>query len=225
MFLISFKSVGTIWEKGLLYFLRKNAGCKQRFSILIIVCAMALPLALGVASAQTATEDLYATSSYVIPSAPSFEWAAQNRFIEIFGGQHEQNYLETDTLGLTPNGVLDTETGQQNHVGISLRWQTDNHLLVHLQAQRQSGVTDYNGYLQASNGTLSPYRAGSGNTASQISLAMGYALNASNWPVLSPRWQIIPLLQISQHQWDRNLVQYSETYTHSNYATGALLQG
>jgi hypothetical protein len=144
--------------------------------------------------------------------------------LRFFAGQRQQDYLEADTLGVTPNGVLDTETGSQSHIGIALRWQTTNHWMVHLQAQRQSGVTDYNGYLQAGNGTLTAYRARTGNTASQLSLALGYALNASNWPSLSSDWQVTPLLHISQHQWSRNLVQYSETYTHGNYAAGALLQ-
>ncbi len=33
-----------------------------------------------------------------------------------------------------------------------------------------------------------------------------------------------PFLQISQHKWSRSLVQYRETYSHSNYAASALLQ-
>ena len=75
----------------------------------------------------------------------------------------------------------------------TLRWQTASHWLVHLQAQRQSGITDYNGYLQTGNGSLVPYRASTGNTAHQISLAAGYAVNASNWPALPGRVQITPI--------------------------------
>jgi hypothetical protein len=182
---------------------------------------MAALLACGLATAQQ-PDTLRAASSQVF--APSSEWVAQNRFVELFVGQRHQDYLESDHQGLTPNGVLDTETGNLEHLGLALRWQGATDWLLHLQAQRQSGVTDYNGYMQVGNGTLSPYHARSGNTSSQVSLSLGYAFNAHRWSVLSPHWQITPLLQLSQYQWDRNLVQYSETYTHSNHAAGALIQ-
>lgn len=183
-------------------------------------CALSVMLVCQMAAAQSASP----ASDEPFQLVADASWANQNRFAEISVGQRQQNYLETDTQALTPNGVLDTETGNQSHIGIALRWQTVNHWLVHLQAQRQSGVTDYNGYLQAGNGTLTPYSARTGNTASQTSLAVGYAINANNWPKLSPAWQITPLLQISQHQWQRNLVQYSESYDYTTQAIGALLQ-
>jgi len=193
-------------------------------------CVLATLLTCGVAAAQSQSDpDLCVKSSQVKSSQvncsdQTSDWVAHNRFVEVFGGQRQQDYQEADTQGLTPNGVLDTETGNQNHIGIALRWQTANHWLVHLQAQQQSGVTQYNGYLQAGNGVLTPYSARTGNTASQTSLAVGYALNAGNWPALSPAWQITPLLQWSQFDWQRNLVQYRETYTHSTIAAGVLLQ-
>lgn len=188
------------------------------------ICVVILPLAFNEVSAQTAIGDLSATSSPGQFSSQVFDWAAHNRFVEVFGGQRQQDYFEADTQGLTSNGVLDVEIGRQSNVGVALRWQTDNYWLVHLQVERQSGMTDYNGYLQAGNGSLTPYRARSGNTARQAGLTVGYALNASNWPAISPEWQVTPLLHISQHRWNRNLVQYSETYAHSNYAAGVLLQ-
>lgn len=159
-----------------------------------------------------------------IQSGALTNWAVQNRFIEVFAGLHQQDYREADTQKLTADGVLDSETGNQDHIGLALRWQTASNWLVQIELARQSGVTNYSGYLQAGNGALTAYRAMTGNTASQISLTVGYALNTGNWPVLSPDWQITPLLQISEFEWQRNLVQYSETYTHGNYAAGALLQ-
>lgn len=78
--------------------------------------------------------------------------------------------------------------------------------------------------MQAGNGSLTPYRARTGNTATQSSVNFGYALNSITWPLLPEHWQITPLLQISQQRWVRNLVQYRETYAYNTHAIGALLQ-
>lgn len=95
---------------------------------------------------------------------------------------------------------------------------------MQLQFQRQSGTTDYSGHLQSGSKALTPYRARTNNTASQLGLAAGYALNAGNWPVLPAAWQVVPLFQVSQFDWQRNLAQYSESYRHGSVAAGALLQ-
>lgn len=153
-----------------------------------------------------------------------YSWAQHNRYAELNTGTYQQNYREQDTQGLTVDGTLDTETGNQNNIGLALRWQTTGGWLLHLQAQRQSGVTDYKGYLQAGNGSLTPYRARTGNTATQFSVNVGYALNASIWPAMPASWQITPLVQIGQHHWERNLVQYGETYDYTTHAMGALVQ-
>lgn len=163
-----------------------------------------------------------AASQPIEQTAPSF-WVQHNRYAELSGGDYQQDYREQDTQGLTPDGTLDTETGKQSSIGIALRWQTANHWLVHLQAQRQSGVTNYQGYLQAGT-TLTPYLAHTGNVAVQYSINLGYALNATNWSALPASWQITPLLQLGKHQWQRNLVQYSETYDYTTQAIGALVQ-
>lgn len=154
----------------------------------------------------------------------SLRWAEYNRFVEFSAGKHQQNYREQDLSGQTVDGILNSETGSQSAVSAIVRWQTENHWQVHLQANRQSGVTRYNGYLQSSSGSLTPYRARSGNTATQLSATVGYALNASNWAVMPTDWQLTPLLQYGHHHWQRNLVQYGETYKHPRYALGALLQ-
>jgi len=110
----------------------------------------------------------------------SFSWAKHNRYIEAYAGSHNQDYQEQDTQGLTTNGVLDTETGNQDHIGLALRWQTSGGWLMQLQAQRQSGTTNYNGYLQSGGGSLTPYRATTGNVATQLAVQVGYALNSDN---------------------------------------------
>lgn len=162
---------------------------------------------MGIAVAQTATP-----------------WHLHNRYIELSAGQHQQNYREQDTGGLTADGTLDTETGHQDHIGAALRWQTENGWIAQLEVQRQSGATSYNGYKQASNGQLTPYRARSGNTATQQSVQIGYALNSSTWQAMPASWQVTPLLQLSSNRWQRNLVQYSEIYRHTTYAGGARVQ-
>jgi hypothetical protein len=154
----------------------------------------------------------------------AMSWTDHNRFLEIFSGQHQQNYREIDTYGLTGNSTLDSESGDQRHAGLALRWQTTGGWLLHLQAQRQNGATDYDGYLQAGNGSLAPYRARTGNTASQISINLGYALNTNTWSVLPETWQVTSLVHFGRHRWTRNLVQYSETYDYTTHAIGAMLQ-
>jgi len=181
------------------------------------VCLAVLTSASSLALAQQAT------NQPIEQTAPTF-WTQHNRYAELNTGTYQQNYREQDTQGLTADGSLDTETGDQNSIGLALRWQTTGGWLLHLQAQRQSGVTDYRGYLQAGNGSLTPYRARTGNTASQISVNVGYALNTRNWSAMPANWQITPLVQIGQHHWERNLVQYGETYDYTTQAMGALVQ-
>lgn len=78
----------------------------------------------------------------------SLRWAENNRFAAFAAGQHQQNYREQDLGGQTVDGILNIETGSQSAINATVRWQTNNHWLVQLQANRQSGVTRYNGYLQ-----------------------------------------------------------------------------
>lgn len=106
-------------------------------------------------------------------------WPAHNRYVALTLGQQQQQYRELDTQGLTANGTLNTETGRQQHLGAALSWQTDNGWLLGLDAQRQTGATAYNGYLQADNGSLSPYAARTGNVATRYSAHVGCGLSAN----------------------------------------------
>jgi hypothetical protein len=151
-------------------------------------------------------------------------WMAKNRYTGTRLGYQQQNYREQDTSGITNDGILDAESGRQNHMAIALSWQTNNAWLMHFQAQRQSGATEYSGYLQSGNGSLTPYSARTGNIASQISAQFGYAVNTSIWGALPYSLQITPLINLSQYRWQRNLVQYSESYRFSSIAVGTLIQ-
>lgn len=85
---------------------------------------------MGIAAAQTATP-----------------W--HRHYIELGRGQHQQNYREQDAGGRTADGILDTETGHRDHISAALRWQTENSCSLNLQAQRETGPTDYNCHLQS----------------------------------------------------------------------------
>jgi len=155
------------------------------------------------------------------------DWATHNRYLEIGAGVRQQNYRELESFSvtpLTPDGILDKETGTQDAISAALRWQSHGGFFVDLTVDQQSGATDYRGYLQHSDGTLSPYLARSGNLSRQASLQFGYAFNAGNGQAMPDNWQLIPVVQISQSDWQRNLVQYSETYSHTTYAVGAIAQ-
>ena len=105
-------------------------------------------------------------------------WPAHNRYVALNLGQQQQQYRELDTQGLTTNGTLNAETGRQQHLDAAISYQTTSGWLLGLDAQRQTGATAYNGYLQAGNGSLSPYAARTGNVATQYSVHIGYGLNA-----------------------------------------------
>ena len=183
-------------------------------------CALALLLVSCFAVAQQTRRPMDAP----LQLAMTTSWASHNKYVEVFAGQRHQDYREFDTQGITADGILDTETGDQAHIGIALRWQSAEGWLWHFQAQRQSGTTDYNGYLQNGNGTLSTLLARTGNVQAQASVSVGYALNTANWHVMPENWQLTPLLQLGRYQWQRNLVQYSESYGFNTAAVGALLQ-
>lgn len=178
----------------------------------------------GPLSVSLAALCLCVTAAHADSAQGDSHWPAHNRYVAIYLGQKQQNYRELDTQGLTSNGILNTETGSQQHLGADISYQTTKGWLFGLDAQRQTGATTYSGYLQAGNGSLSPYAASTGNVSTQYSVHIGYALNADTWRAMPNTWQVTPLLQLAQHQWQRNLVQYSETYSFSSHAWGALVQ-
>ena len=151
------------------------------------------------------------------------DWAAHNRYLEIGAGLRQQAYREIDRNGLTSDGTLDAESGTQNAISAAMRWQVTGGWFAELAAQRYSGTTAYQGYLQ-SGSSLTPYSATTGNVATHYSAQLGYAINANNWAAMPAQWQVIPVAHFSQHNWQRNLVQYSETYAHAAQALGAIAQ-
>ncbi len=157
-------------------------------------------------------------------SSTTAEWSRRNQFAEVNLGSYLQNYREHDLSGRTAGGILDSESGRQSHLAARLRWQFDSGWLIQLQADRQSGPTNYDGHLQSSGGALTPYRARSGNAAWQTSAGLGYAINRNKWATMPEALQITPLLQLGKHQWHRHLVQYSETYDYVSVVAGALVQ-
>lgn len=173
---------------------------------------------------MTACFAVLASVSGLALAQQSAAWAVHNRYAELSSGLHQQNYREQDTGGLTTDGTLDTETGHQHQISAALRWQTENGWLLHLQAQRETGATDYNGYLQSGSGSLTPFRTTTGNVASSYAAQLGYALNSATWAAMPADWQLVPMMQVSRHHWQRNLAQYSESYRFNTYAVGAMLQ-
>lgn len=203
----------------------------QIYSKILLLIGFSHPVILGKSCRSSriaaATITLLLTPTLAFAKDPEFtqpiSWRAHNRYLEVATGSHRQNYREQDLSGLTADGVLDTEIGNQNVMSIALRWQFERGWLLHLNAQHKSGTTHYTGYLQAGN-TFTPYSAFSGNRITQYGIDIGYAMNSSTWNFLPERWQIAPLLHYHQHHWQRNLEQYGETYDHRTSAIGALLQ-
>lgn len=84
------------------------------------------------------------------------------------------------TIGRSSKGALNVGV---RHLGAAVSYQAESGWLLGFDAQRQTGATAYNGYLQAGNGSLSPYVARTGNVATQYSVHIGYGLNADTWRV------------------------------------------
>lgn len=152
------------------------------------------------------------------------DWHVRNQFLQVNSGKYTQEYIEADTQNVTSNGVLDSEVGVIQQVGIGLRWQTHTGVFTQLEASRQTGDTRYDGYLQLSNGALQPYRAITGNVQEQISAQIGYAFNGDEWPGIPARLQIVPLVYFGKTNWHRKLAQYTESYRFGATAIGALAQ-
>ena len=160
-------------------------------------------------------------------NTPAFNWQKHNRFIGIEAVNIAQNYREQDTQGLTPDGVLNSETGTWRGTALQARWQGQLGavpLWLQAQAVQASGQTAYNGYLQSGN-TLTPYRALTGNTLQQTSVRVGLPIAVPvTIPADEPALQLVPYVEWANRVWQRNLVQYSETYTHTTHSLGLLAQ-
>lgn len=155
-------------------------------------------------------------------TAQAMDWAAHNRSLSLHATATRQDYREVDTQGLTANGTLNTERGTVGGWGLQARWQGRMGglpLWAQADAQWAQGQTDYDGYLQ-SGSTLSPFKAKTGNTWRSQSLALGVPLALG----AGERFQFIPHLQWASQHWQRNLVQYGETYRHRSAGLGLVLQ-
>lgn len=154
--------------------------------------------------------------------ASAADWAAHNRNIALSATATQQNYRELDTQGLTADGTLNTERGTVGGWALQGRWQGNlGPVPLWLQAGTQwaQGQTQYDGYLQ-SGSALTPFKAKTGNTWRSHSLALGVPLAFG----ANSDFQVIPHLQWASAQWQRNLVQYGETYRHRSAGVGLGLQ-
>lgn len=154
--------------------------------------------------------------------AQSTNWAVLNRTVGLSASALQQDYREIDTQGLTATGTLNTERGTVGGLGVQGRWQGQLGglpLWAQADAHWAQGQTAYDGYLQ-SGSTLTPFKAKTGNTWRSQGLAMGVPLTWER----APNWQAVPFVQWASQYWQRNLVQYGETYRHSTRSLGLLVQ-
>lgn len=149
-------------------------------------------------------------------------WQAHNRTLALQVQQRQHAYREIDTKGLTTDGTLNSETGAVQGWAVQARWQgSAGPMPLWLEAgtSEASGQTDYNGYLQNGN-KLIPYRAKTGNHWQRTDVRVGYPWS----PAALPNLQVVPFAHWGQHHWQRNLVQYSETYRFDTQGAGLLVQ-
>lgn len=174
-------------------------------------------------SNQTGPRLLALMGMVAASTAQAHDWGSFNRSLSLHATALRQDYRETDTQGLTANGTLNAERGTVGGRGLQARWQGHlGGLPLWAQADGQwaQGQTDYDGYLQ-SGSTLTPFKARTCNTWRSQSLALGVPLDVGT----GERFQLIPHLQWASQHWQRNLVQYGETYRDRSAGLGLLLQG
>jgi hypothetical protein len=154
----------------------------------------------------------------IVNQAHAVDWGALNRSLALGAAVVDQDYQEDDTFGLTRDGVFNSESGGLSGFHMRARWQDASHLWLQAQVSKSAGRTDYQGYLQRSNG-LSPYSATSGNDLLEVSLRAGWPLGIANGQA-----QCVPFLEFGRTTWDRRLVQYDERYTYPSAGLGFMLQ-
>jgi hypothetical protein len=135
-----------------------------------------------------------------------------------------QNYREIDRQALTPDGTLNSETGKSTSYAIQARYQSPPNfplpLWLELNSSKSAGQTQYRGYLQ-SGSLLTPFAALTGNEWKNHALRVGlpWSFELASMPA-----QLIPYLGLERHLWQRNLLQYSETYRQKSTNLGLLFQ-
>lgn len=122
----------------------------------------------------------------------------------------------------TPVGTLDTENGDVYGFNLTYsslaNWFLGNDYLS-LQYGQNHGNTDYVGqYLPLT--SVNNYGQA---TATSSAKTIDYSLRYGKGFVLGGKVMAIPYLEVGSHQWDRG-VNEGETYKHSYYGVGAMLQ-
>ncbi len=148
-------------------------------------------------------------------------WQLHNRSISVGIIQKQQQYVELDSFGLTPDGILDQEHGRLHGQSLQARWQgtlATVPLWVQASLHSSKGQTIYQGYLQSKT-SLTPFGALTGNRFNDVQIRMGMPWQAQGYAL-----QLVPYVDLSRHTWQRNLLQYSENYQRRSHSLGLLAQ-
>lgn len=141
--------------------------------------------------------------------------------------QQKFDYVEYDAFGVTHDGILDSERGNQTGVaaGISLQRDIANvkNVYFNIEAVRLTGDTDYDGYLQGG-AVLIPYQTTTQyeTTDVQVKIGQGFKLGTYNTA------QVTPYVSFGSYKWLRDSSAdpygYAEDYRHKFAGVGAMLQ-
>jgi hypothetical protein len=197
-------------------------------ALLKSVCVAALLLivmpgrAESIVPADQSVESVRAASGQAVTPAAAFD-SGLWRTLHVSRGATRYEYREPDPLGRV--NPLNSETGSVPTTELTLRWrgqlaQALPELTMQARASSAQGQTDYNGYLQQGI-TLAPYSARTGNTMQALRLRMGLPLNAFTGQPWAQH--IVPYAEQGWHHWQRNLVQYGETFTWQTTSIGVMV--
>jgi hypothetical protein len=153
------------------------------------------------------------TNTPEVQSVPPSAWQAHNRSVLAGFDFLNRHYTEFDSLGLTQDGILDTEKGTLKGGTIRGRWQgtpfgeVRHEIYLQGEYRQHTGSTSYQGYLQ-SGATLTPYSATTQNELHDFCVRIGIPLTQTE----SVQW--VPFVEYRYQNWVRDLVQYRETFQH-----------
>lgn len=141
-------------------------------------------------------------------------------------GNHDLQYHEIDTQGLTNGGYLDSETGGQPAIKFGVVRQGEmfgiHDAYVSASASYAKGTTNYDGYLQGG-GVLIPFTNTTDSTTTDVNLRVGKGFTFAG----APNLQVTPFVGYSYHNWVRDMrgqYGYKEVYSHHAAEIGVMGQ-
>jgi len=137
--------------------------------------------------------------------------------VSVGAGVLGQDYEEKDDRNLVPTGYLNKEEGKIPALEFDIGLVSETGWYSELHFTYASGETDYDGYLQYSPTTFSPYETDTDNSIYEFRGNFGHLFGLTNNIALAPK------VELGHLRWDRTITgSYgsSAEYTYTRYGAG-----